>query len=208
MWILPLARAFAWMRVEGREHLRDSRARCIFAANHQSFMDGPVIMAALPARWRYRVAPAMAKEMFEAHFFPAEHGRARLVHQQPQLLSGGRCSSTPFRCRSARPARGRRCGTSASCSGDGISVLIFPEGRRTETGDDRSLPARHRDDRVAAGRAGRAGPARGARQTCCASAGGWPRPGRVRVAFGAPLRLAGDDYEALAKQVEDAVRAL
>ena len=33
------------------------------------------------------------------------------------------------------------------------------------------------------------------------------RPGRVRVAFGAPLRLRGDDYEALAKQVEDAVRA-
>ena len=28
-------------------------------------------------------------------------------------------------------------------------------------------------------------------------------PGRVRVAFGAPLRLTGDDYEALAKQVED-----
>jgi 1-acyl-sn-glycerol-3-phosphate acyltransferase len=34
------------------------------------------------------------------------------------------------------------------------------------------------------------------------------RPGRVRVAFGAPIRLIGDDYEALAKQVEDAVRNL
>jgi hypothetical protein len=34
------------------------------------------------------------------------------------------------------------------------------------------------------------------------------RPGHVRVAFGAPLRLTGEDYEALAKQVEDAVRAL
>ncbi len=32
------------------------------------------------------------------------------------------------------------------------------------------------------------------------------RPGRVRVAFGAPLTLVGDDYEALAKQVEDAVQ--
>ena len=32
------------------------------------------------------------------------------------------------------------------------------------------------------------------------------KPGRVRVAFGAPIRLVGDDYEALAKQVEDAVR--
>ena len=34
------------------------------------------------------------------------------------------------------------------------------------------------------------------------------RPGTVRVAFGAPLRLRGDDYAALAQQVEDAVRAL
>ena len=34
------------------------------------------------------------------------------------------------------------------------------------------------------------------------------RPGPVRVAFGAPMRLIGDDYEALARQVEEAVRAL
>jgi hypothetical protein len=34
------------------------------------------------------------------------------------------------------------------------------------------------------------------------------RPGRVRVAFGQPMRLTGDDYESLARQVEDAVRAL
>jgi len=34
------------------------------------------------------------------------------------------------------------------------------------------------------------------------------RMARVRVAFGAPLALHGDDYAALAKQVEDAVRAL
>jgi hypothetical protein len=34
------------------------------------------------------------------------------------------------------------------------------------------------------------------------------RPGRVRVTFGAPLKLVGEDYEALAKTVESAVRAL
>jgi long-chain acyl-CoA synthetase len=34
------------------------------------------------------------------------------------------------------------------------------------------------------------------------------RPGRATIKFGKPLRLAGDDYAALAKQVEDAVRAL
>jgi hypothetical protein len=34
------------------------------------------------------------------------------------------------------------------------------------------------------------------------------RPGRVRVAFGAPLRLVGEDYEALTQKVEAAVRAI
>ena len=34
------------------------------------------------------------------------------------------------------------------------------------------------------------------------------RPGRVRVAFGAPLRLRGEDYTALALQVEERVRSL
>jgi hypothetical protein len=34
------------------------------------------------------------------------------------------------------------------------------------------------------------------------------RPGRIRVAFGTPLRLRGDDYASLAAQVEDAVRNL
>jgi hypothetical protein len=33
-------------------------------------MDTPVLMLAMPARWRYRLAPAMAKEFFRAHFNP------------------------------------------------------------------------------------------------------------------------------------------
>jgi 1-acyl-sn-glycerol-3-phosphate acyltransferase len=34
------------------------------------------------------------------------------------------------------------------------------------------------------------------------------RPGRVRVAFGAPLTLTGEHYEDLARRVEEAVRSL
>jgi len=36
----------------------------------------------------------------------------------------------------------------------------------------------------------------------------WPRCGIVRVTFGAPLTLEGDDYTALARRVEEAVIAL
>ena len=61
------------MRVEGREHLRISKGRSSSPSNHQSHMDVPVILAALPRPLRARVAPAMAKEFFKAHFFPAGH---------------------------------------------------------------------------------------------------------------------------------------
>jgi len=36
----------------------------------------------------------------------------------------------------------------------------------------------------------------------------WPRSGRVEIIFGVPLLLKGEDYAALAKQVEEAVGAL
>ena len=36
----------------------------------------------------------------------------------------------------------------------------------------------------------------------------FPRRGHARIAFGRPMTLEGTDYAALAKQVEDAVRAL
>ena len=72
--LMPLTRLFAWTRVEGIEALSSITGPVVFAANHQSFMDTPVIMSVLPARWRYRLAPAMAKEFFDAHFKPEAAG--------------------------------------------------------------------------------------------------------------------------------------
>ena len=77
-WILPLARVFMQLKVDGLEHLESLQGPVIFAANHQSHFDTPAILQALPPRWRYRVAPAMAKEFFKAHFFPEQYGRQRL----------------------------------------------------------------------------------------------------------------------------------
>ena len=81
---------FAHVRVEGlRASRRHSTGPVIFASNHQSHMDVPVILAALPGRWRARVAPAMAKEFFKAHFFPAGPHVAAVVHELAELLPGG-----------------------------------------------------------------------------------------------------------------------
>ncbi|HTC35951.1 MAG TPA: AMP-binding protein, partial [Bryobacteraceae bacterium] len=61
-FLLPLNRIFAHVRTTGLDNLKNLEPPVIFASNHQSYMDATSIMSALPARWRYRVAPAMRKE--------------------------------------------------------------------------------------------------------------------------------------------------
>src|SRR5262249_28596318 len=133
-WILPLARVFAHITVEGREHLREVTRPVILASNHQSHMDVPVILAALPGRWRARVAPAMAKEFFKAHFFPAEHAwRQWFTNSLNYYLAAFYFNAFPL---PQREAGARQTLTYiGELTGDGWSVLIFPEGERSTTGD-------------------------------------------------------------------------
>jgi long-chain acyl-CoA synthetase len=205
-WILPLARAFAWLRVDGLEHLESIERPVMFAANHQSHMDAPVILAALPARFRDRVAIAMAKEFFQPHFFPAQHGRlAWLTNSLNYYLAALFFNAFPLPQREAGARQALRYIGEVLAAG--FSVLIFPEGRRSETGEiDRFRPgigmmaSRLRVPVV---------PVRLKGLENVLPPSRWmARPGHVRVAFGAPLELSGDDYVQLAKQVEDAVRAL
>jgi long-chain acyl-CoA synthetase len=204
--ILPLARAFAWIKVEGLEHLRGIEPPVIFAANHQSHFDVPAILAALPAKWRYRVAPAMAKEFFDAHFHPARHSAAeRFTNGLNYYLSAlvFQAFPLPQREAGARDAM-RYAGDLAS---DGRCILIFPEGKRTEAGEIATfqpgagmLASRLHIPVV---------PVRleGLEKVLHKSAK-YATPGRARVKFGAPMQLTGDDYAALAKQIEEAVRKL
>ena len=205
-WILPLARVFAWMRVEGRERLTAVEGPVIFAANHQSHMDTPVIMAAMPARFRYRVAPAMAKEFFKAHFYPAQHtARERFTNGLNYYLAALFFNAFPLPQREAGARQTLRY--IGDVLEDGFSVLIFPEGRRSTTGAiDTFRPG---IGMIASRLNVPVVPVRidGLDRVLHPTAR-MARPGRVRVAFGAPMRVTGDDYEAIAKQVENAVRAL
>ena len=205
-WILPPARIFARISVEGLEHLRGLDGPVIFAANHQSHMDTPAVLAALPARWRYRVAVAMAKEFFRAHFFPADFGRRAWFTSTLNYY----LASLFF---NAFPLPQREVGTRQTLRyigalfEEGLSVLIFPEGKRTEAGEIN--PFRPGIGMIAARLRVPVVPVRlnGLDKVLHQS---WKmaKPGPVRVVFGRPLHLTGEDYPALAKQVEEAVRLL
>jgi len=205
-WILPLARAFAWARIEGREHLRDLDGPVIFAANHQSHMDVPVILAALPARMRARVAPAMAKEFFKAHFFPAGHTwKQWFTNSVNYYLAAFYFNAFPL---PQREAGARQTLTYAGeLIGGGWSILIFPEGERSATGDIK--PFRGGIAMMAARLDVPVVPVRldGVDRVLHPKAK-MARPGAVRVAFGAPMRLRGEDYAALAAEVEHRVKSL
>jgi long-chain acyl-CoA synthetase len=205
-WILPIARLFAWTRVEGLQHIRNIEGPVIFAANHQSHMDTPVIMSALPARLRYRLAPAMAKEFFKAHFFPADYsGLAWFTSSLNYYLASLFFNAFPLPQREAGARQTLRY--IGDVIEDGFSVLIFPEGKRTDTGEiERFRPgigmiASRLNVPVVPVRI--EGLDRVLHHT-------WKMatPGRVRIAFGPPMHLTGDDYESLAKQVETAVKGL
>ncbi len=199
-FLLPLNRIFAHVHAHGLDNLKDLEPPVIFTSNHQSYMDVPSILSALPARWRYRVAPAMRKEFFDEHF----HGRS-LTNSLNYYLS-----TLFFNC---FPIPQREPGALATLryigefSNDKWCLLIFPEGIMMETGEIGTfqpgvgmiasklgipvVPIRIRGmDRV------------------LHPTWKMARPGRVDIAFGPALHLTGDDYRALAKQLEDAVRNL
>jgi long-chain acyl-CoA synthetase len=203
--VLPLARVFAHARVDGLHHLQSLTGPVVFASNHQSHMDVPVILSVLPGRWRARVAPAMAKEFFKAHFFPGDHTwRQWLTNTLNYYLAAFYFNAFPLPQREAGARQTLRY--IGEMTGDGWSVLIFPEGLRSTEGIQPFRPgigmiASRLDVPVVPVRLD--GVAR-----VLPMGSTFMRPARVRVAFGAPLRLSGEDYAGLARQVEDAVRRL
>ncbi len=202
----PLTRYYARITVAGLEDLNHIEPPVIFAPNHQSFMDVPAILCALPAKWRERLAPAMAKEWFEAYFHPRGHSwLTRCGTSLAYFVSALFFNAFPLPQREMGARRTLRY--MGELTSQGWCVLIFPEGDRTHAGELHPfrpgiamlashvrvpvVPVRleglervlHRDTR-------------------------WPRHGKVKITFGAPLTLQGDDYAAGVKELEQAVRRL
>jgi long-chain acyl-CoA synthetase len=205
-WIVPLTRVFAYPRVEGLEHLRHIDGPVVLASNHLSHMDVPVIFSVLPGHVRARVAPAMAKEFFKAHFFPTDHTwREWFTNSLNYYLAAFFFNAFPLPQREAGARQTLKY--IGELTGQGWSILIFPEGLRSATG--RIKPFRGGIGMIGARLDVPIVPIRIDDVDKLMAVGStFVKPGRVRVAFGAPLRLRGDDYAALAMQVEQAVRSL
>jgi len=148
----------------------------------------------------------MAKEFFKAHFFPQQYPpRQRFLKGLEYYLSAAFFNAFPLPQREAGTRQTLRY--AGELISDGYSVLIFPEGKRTEHGEIAAF--RPGVGMMASRLQVPVVPVRlvGVDQVLHT---GWKmaKPGHVTVTFGPPLRLSGDHYVELASKVEDAVRKL
>lgn len=111
-WLLKLA--FVRTEIEGLDKLDLSR-NYVLVANHASYMDTPVIIAALPLQFRFFAKlglfqiPMIGTHLGRAGHFPVDRGNAR--------------ASLKSMSDAARAIAIRN-----------VSVLLFPEGGRSESG--------------------------------------------------------------------------
>lgn len=165
---------------------------CILAPNHSSHLDSLAVLSSLPARTRRRVAVAAAADYFFSR---------RWLGLVVSLV----LNAFPFaRVGSVRPTL-EWCGRLVD---EGWSILVFPEGTRSATGE--IGPFRSGIGLMAVELEVPVVPIR-LRGTYEALAKGraWPKRGEVTVTFGRPLRFPqGSPYEEASRAIESAVRAL
>ncbi len=202
----PLTRYYARVSVSGVENLEGLMPPVIFAPNHQSFMDVPAVLCALPQEWRSKVAPAMAKEWFEPHFHPSRYSRWRRFISGLEYYSAALFYNA-FPIPQHEMGARRTLRYMGSLMDQGWCVLIFPEGDRTHAGE--LLPFRPGTAMLASQTRVPVVPVRleGLERVFNREAR-WPSHGPVKVSFGKPLTIEGDDYAAGTKKLEDAVRGL
>lgn len=114
--VFPLLRIRVRVDATGLEHLPADPVPLLFVSNHQSVLDVPVILRALPARYRMRLAPAMGT------------GRATL-----EMFSAGVFFNTYPLPSGSVGLRGAIQHTGELVD-RGYSPLVFPEGARTPDG--------------------------------------------------------------------------
>ncbi len=189
----PLARVVASPLIRGDESLTGLEPPVIFAANHASHADTPLLLSCLPLRFRHRTVVAAAADYFFDRRWKADVWSF--------LLAAIPIERTKINRRSADLA--------IDLLGDGWNLIIFPEGGRSPDGWAQTFhPA---SAAYLAARSGR--PVvpvylDGTRHILPKGRKGLHRT-RTTVTFGTPLRPdQGDDARRFGVRIEAAVATL
>ena len=103
---------------QGRDRLADLDGSAIFAANHHSHLDTPLLLTSIPEPWRHKLVVGAAADYFFG---------TRITAAVSALVIG----AIPIE--RARVGR-RSADLAAGLLEDGWSLLIFPEGGRSPDG--------------------------------------------------------------------------
>ncbi|HET7487455.1 MAG TPA: lysophospholipid acyltransferase family protein [Acidimicrobiales bacterium] len=189
----PLMQVLASPDVDGLDRLEALPAPAIFAANHSSHVDTPLMLTSLPERFRHRTVVAAG-----ADYFFDKRWKGALWALSINAIPVERVRVSPQSTKLA-----------VSLIEDGWSLVIFPEGGRTPDGWGQS----HRAGAAYLALRTKAPvvPVHlfGTRRILKKGAKGLPRPARTEVTFGSPLRAAeGESAHALAARIETAIAVL
>ncbi|MGB9284813.1 MAG: AMP-binding protein, partial [Candidatus Sulfotelmatobacter sp.] len=131
--MMPAVMLLGWPRIEGRENLRGVNGPLLVVCNHIDDVDVGFVQTALPPRLRHRIATATGGEALEKLRSPAADRNffGKIYDRIQWVLGVSLLNLFPL----PREAGFRQ---SFACAGRavdrGYSVLVFPEGRHTTTG--------------------------------------------------------------------------
>ncbi|HMC31863.1 MAG TPA: AMP-binding protein, partial [Candidatus Angelobacter sp.] len=131
---LPYIMIMARPKIIGRERLKNFRGPALIISNHIAQIDIGFLMAALPMRLRNRLSVAMQGEQLKAMRHPPRDWffLKRWWEQLQYVLIAAffNVFSMPQRAKYREAFR-----YAGELADHGYSVVIFPEGRRTQTGE-------------------------------------------------------------------------
>jgi long-chain acyl-CoA synthetase len=205
--VWPATYVLAAPRIRGRENVRELLGPVLFVCNHVTYVDIAWVLAALPARFRHRLATAMRGERI-----------ATMLHPPPEMNIFERWSErwsyflvfALFNVFPLPKESGFR--RSFSFVGDladrAWNILIFPEGQTTENGrmtrfrSGIGVLAQRSNLPVVPIRIAGLFELKGAGRILA-------RPGQVKVTIGRPVRFPPDqDPDEIARELERRVAEL